>query len=106
MNIDPECLSAEIYDLVREIPAGRVATYGMVARLAGIPSYARWVGRVLSQAPPSFGLPCHRVVNSQGRLVPYWPEQRKLLEQEGVILKKNGTVDLRKYLWNILHETV
>lgn len=45
MNIDPECLSAEIYDLVREIPAGRVATYGMVARLAGIPSYARWVGR-------------------------------------------------------------
>lgn len=44
MDFDPECLSAEIYDLVREIPAGRVATDEMVARPAGILSYARWGG--------------------------------------------------------------
>lgn len=101
MNFDPASLSVDIYHIVREIPAGRVATYGLVARLAGIPHYARWVGRILSQVPPSLCLPCHRVVNSQGRMAPHWPEQGKLLEQEGVKLKKNGTVDLCLYLWEV-----
>ena len=79
---------AEIYDIVRQIPPGRVVTYGQLARLAG---------RALANAPE--GLPCHRVVNSSGRLAPGWPAQRELLEREGVTFRRNGCVDLSKHLW-------
>ena len=46
------------------------------------------------------GLPCHRVVNSAGRLVPGWAQQRSLLEAEGVTFRPGGTVDMRRYRWN------
>ena len=82
---------AEIYDIVRQIPPGRVVTYGQLARLA------RRAGRALANAPE--GLPCHRVVNSSGRLAPGWPAQRELLEREGVTFRRNGCVDLSKHLW-------
>lgn len=92
----------EVYSIVRQIPAGRVATYGMIARLAGKPSYSRLVGQAMADAPQNLSLPCHRVVNASGRLAPHWPEQQVLLEKEGILLRKNGAVDLRKYLWDIL----
>lgn len=83
---------AEIYDIVAQIPAGRVITYGQLARLAGMPGYARRVGRALAAAPE--GLPCHRVVNAAGRTVPGWTAQRELLEAEGIRFRRNGCVDL------------
>ena len=61
----PEGFDAEVYSVVAKIPAGRVTTYGQIARLVGMPGYARRVGHALAAAPA--GLPCHRVVNSAGQ---------------------------------------
>ena len=63
----PEGFDAEVYSVVAQIPAGRVTTYGQIARLIGMPGYARRVGHALAAAPA--GLPCHRVVNSAGRTI-------------------------------------
>ena len=86
-----------VYEMVSQIPLGRVATYGQLAFLAGFPRRARMAGRALSFAPP--GLPCHRVVNRAGRTAPHWPEQQTLLEAEGVAFRANGTVDMARFLW-------
>lgn len=93
----PEEFDTEVYEVVAQIPAGRVTTYGQIARLVGMPGYARRVGRALASAPDA--LPCHRVVNAGGGLVPGWPRQRELLEAEGVSFRSNGCVDLTKALW-------
>ena len=94
----PEGFDAEVYSVVAQIPAGRVTTYGQIARLIGMPGYARRVGHALAAAPA--GLPCHRVVNHAGRPAPGWREQEELLREEGVELKRNGCVDLKKYQWD------
>ncbi|MEI3154913.1 MAG: MGMT family protein [Odoribacter sp.] len=93
----------EIYSIVKQIPAGRVVTYGILARLAGFPAIFQTSRSTLSHHNQPDFLPCHRVVNSQGRLAPHWPQQRQLLEQEGVIFKPNGNVDLRLSGWDILN---
>lgn len=91
-----------IYSIVREIPEGYVVTYGLLAKLAGKPQCSRMAGQAMFNVPHELGLPCHRVVNSQGRLAPNWPEQRELLENEGITFKKNGCVDLAKHMWEVL----
>lgn len=93
---------ALVYQVVARIPPGRVATYGQVALLAGRPRAARAVGAALRQAPP--GLPCHRVVNSQGSLAPPDSfsspgEQARRLRAEGVRVSRQRRVDLRRYGW-------
>ncbi len=90
---------AAVHDIVRQIPPGRVATYGQVALLAGWPRHARHVGRLMAQAVPQLQLPCQRVVNAAGRPAPQWPEQRALLEQEGVPFRRNGCADLDRCQW-------
>lgn len=90
----------EVYQLVREIPAGKVSTYGNIAALLGMPQCSRMVGRALKQVPDEVSVPCHRVVNASGRLVPGWEEQKLLLSEEGISFKQNGCVDLKKHLWN------
>lgn len=93
-------LAYEILAVVEEIPEGNVATYGQIARLIGREKNFRLVACVLSRAE-FYGLyPCHRVVNHAGRLAPGWTEQGFLLAREGVELKKNGCVDLKKYGWD------
>ncbi len=87
----------QVYAAVRRIPRGKVATYGQLARLTGYPLRARMVGQALSYAPE--GIPCHRVVNSAGRLAPQFSAQRERLEAEGVAFRPNGNVDLRQCLW-------
>ncbi len=89
----------EVYDIVKQIPHGKVITYGQIAHLLGKPQWSRRVGKAMSYAPQSMNLPCHRVVNSQGRLAPGWMEQRELLIQEEVVFRKNGYVDLKQSLW-------
>ena len=94
-----EHLIYEILSVVEEIPPGKVATYGQIARLIGKEKNTRLVGRILHMSQQYGSYPCHRVVNHAGRLVPGWLEQQELLRQEGVPLKENGCVDLGKYQW-------
>ena len=85
-----ESFSRRVYDVVRRIPEGKVATYGQVAALAGAPRSARFVGFALHSNPEPGVIPCHRVVFRDGSLAPGFafggPEvQRELLENEGVV---------------------
>ena len=100
MAVLNEDLIYEILSLVEEIPEGCVATYGQIARLTGREKNARLVGRVLSMAEYYGRYPCHRVVNHAGRTAPGWPEQRALLEDEGVTFKPDGHVDLKRHRWD------
>lgn len=90
----------EILSAVEEIPEGKVASYGQIARLIGREKNSRLVGKVLSMAEYYGKYHCHRVVNSAGRLAPGFYEQRSLLENEGVEFKENGCVDMKKHGWN------
>ena len=90
----------EVLSVVEEIPEGRVATYGQIARLIGRDRNARLVGKILSMAEYYGSYPCHRVVNHTGRTAPGFYDQRQRLEAEGVGLRTNGCVDLTKYQWD------
>lgn len=100
-KVTNDSLVYEILSVVEEIPEGKVATYGQIAKLIGRDHNARLVGKVLSTADRYGDYPCHRVVNHQGRTAPGWSEQRILLQREGVEFKANGTVDLAKYRWTV-----
>lgn len=100
MKVTTEELAYEILSVVEEIPKGKVATYGQIARLIGREKNSRLVGKVLSCAEYYGDYPCHRVVNHAGRPAPGWIEQPDLLKEEGVEFKENGHVDLKKYQWN------
>ena len=90
-----------IYEAVKKIPKGRVATYGKVAEMAGNPRMSRAVGNALHKNPDPDHIPCYRVVNSKGELAGAFAfggeeVQRKLLEADGIEVV-NGKVDLKKY---------
>lgn len=89
-----ERLAYAVLSAVEEIPAGRVASYGQIARLIGRERNARLVGRILSDAERYGDYPCHRVVNHAGRLAPGFPEQRRRLEEEGVTFRDAEHVDM------------
>ena len=89
----------DVLNIVSQIPRGKVTTYGHIAVLAGWPSHSRMVGRTLRYSPGAEELPCHRVVNKEGRTAPGWSRQRTLLEEEGVTFKANGHVDMQRHLW-------
>lgn len=84
------------------IPAGRVATYGQVAREAGLPRNARLVGRLLASLGPRSALPWHRVVNARGASSLAGAaarEQRRRLAREGVRVGPDGRIDLARFGW-------
>ncbi len=96
---DEPDINHRIWQVVALIPAGKVATYGDVARLAGLPGAARRVGAALRALPAETRIPWHRVVNAQGKLS--LPEgsraqytQRERLEAEGVVFKSGRIQDL------------
>lgn len=95
-----EDLIYEVLSVIEEIPEGKVATYGQIARLIGRPKNARLVGRVLSMAEYYGSYPCHRVVNHIGRLAPSWEEQKFLLENEDVPMRDENHVDIKKCQWD------
>ena len=93
----------KIFAVVKQIPKGKVTTYGRVAAMAGNPHWSQIVGYALHANPNPKEIPCHRVVNKQGKLASAFVfggenAQAALLESEGVEVK-NGFVDLEKYLW-------
>ncbi len=94
----------KIYAVVHRIPVGAVATYGQVARLAGLPGHARQVGYALHALGDGTDVPWQRVINAKGevspRAEPDWAiYQRQLLEEEGVVFDEGGRVDLSDVRW-------
>jgi len=94
-----------IYAAVTAIPAGRVATYGQVAAMAGLPGRARLVGRALRELPEDSAVPWQRVINASGRISSRGApdgesEQRLLLEEEGVVFAHGDRVDLKRFGWD------
>ena len=88
---------SRVYDIVLQIPPGRVVTYGQIAWMVGSPRAARVVGYAMSKAPE--GLPCHRVVNRTGTLAPEQAflgekNQRFLLKLEGIRFLNDGRIDM------------
>ena len=93
-----------VWEVVRHIPLGRVATYGQIASIISSPRAARTVGWALHAVPENSDIPWHRVINSKGRIsidcFEHDPNlQRLLLEQEGVIFDQRGYVDLPVFQW-------
>ena len=96
-------LFERVYEYVKTVPRGKVVTYGQVAAAIGAPRCARQVGWALHVNPEPGVIPCHRVVNREGRLAPAFAfggkaVQASLLEAEGVEVV-GGYVDLNKYRW-------
>lgn len=106
---DPDRISTfygRVYKIVSQIPRGKVATYGQIAAMAGNPFAARAVGTAMQKAPAYLNLPCHRVINKSGGLAPSYAfggagKQKELLEKEGIVFRKNGSIDLKQYQWRI-----
>lgn len=92
---------SSVYEVLLTVPRGKVVTYGQLARAVGAPRMARQVGYALHSNPKPGVIPCHRVVNREGKLAGAFAfgglqAQQKLLEEEGVVVQ-NGVVDLNKY---------
>ena len=93
-----------VWELVQQIPPGKVATYGQLAAMLGFPRRSRHVGRALKRSPEGLDLPWYRVLNSSGSIsLPLYSEgyhmQRVLLESEGVTFKPNGRLSLKIFQW-------
>lgn len=93
-----------VYALVRIIPRGKIATYGQLAMMAGSPRASRIVGAAMAKAPNGQNLPCHRVLYTDGRLLPGgafggMEIQRQLLQKEGITFLPDGRVDVKSNLW-------
>lgn len=102
-TMDRQARLARIYETIRDIPKGRVASYGQVAEIAGIPRGARQVGWALRQLPRGHDVPWQRVVRASGRIAfdkgtPAFEKQRKLLMMEDVAVIA-GRIDMQKYRW-------
>lgn len=100
-----QIFSHNVKKLIKQIPFGKVATYGQIAALAGNFRAARQVAWILHSCSQKDNLPWHRVINSKGRIsLPHgggFENQKKLLEIEGIEFKANDSIDLNKYKWNV-----
>ena len=100
----PDSFPFRAAELIRSIPKGKVATYGQIAQLAGIPGHARQVGYALHNLPDGSGVPWHRVINQKGQIsfisdIFARSLQRELLESEGIVFDSDGVIALEKYQW-------
>lgn len=103
-KLETKALYKQIYSIVKKIPSGKVATYGQIAALAGIPRNARQIGYALHKLPHDSSVPWQRVINAKGEVSPRtWSEnhllQRILLESEGVEFNTEGRVPLKAFGW-------
>ncbi len=107
INEQASTLSAQVYALVNACPAGRVTTYGALAKAVGYPRGARMIGWIMNESP--HGVPAQRVISSKGELSGSWafgtPDlMRQLLENEGIVFSEDGRVDLKRYGWEPLRD--
>lgn len=95
--------TSSVIELIREIPKGKVCTYGQIAAHAGNPRGARQVARILHSCSEKESLPWHRVINREGRIalktMEGYETQQQLLEHEGVEFDESGRIDLNQFLW-------
>ena len=99
ISLGTMAMKEQVYEFVKNIPRGKVATYGQIALFLGNRNFARVVGNILYNNPDPEHIPCHRVVNAQGQLSRAYAfggieAQRRLLVSEGVVFKNNQVVDL------------
>jgi methylated-DNA-protein-cysteine methyltransferase related protein len=95
MSFDP------VYRLVKQIPRGRVLTYGALAKALRLPGGARTAGRAMGATPQGKGIPWHRVLGANGKILirePYASLQKKLLESEGIPVVESR-INVKKHLW-------
>ncbi|NHJ20784.1 MAG: MGMT family protein [Candidatus Lokiarchaeota archaeon] len=101
----PSDFTQDVIKIIKNIPVGKVLTYGKIAKLAGNPRGARQVSWLLHSSSNKYNLPWHRVINSQGKIVLKAEDgkefQKILLEKEGIEIVGENKVDLKKYLWEI-----
>ena len=95
-------MESKVYEFLKTIPEGKVVTYGQIACYLGDKHLARAVGNILHKNPDPENIPCHRVVNAKGEVSAAYAfggsgEQRKRLEEEGIVFGVDGRVDLKKY---------
>jgi methylated-DNA-protein-cysteine methyltransferase-like protein len=105
-KIDSPTTYQLIYATVRQIPKGRVATYGQVAELSGLPRQARLVGYAMHALPQRSSVPWHRVVNAQGKISFRFAAdaaaiQKQRLQREGVRINDRGVIDMNQYRWQV-----
>src|SRR5215210_4197671 len=103
MNVDEQSYRKKVYDIVREIPSGKVMTYGQIAAILGEGYTARTVGYVMHAADTA-NVPWQRVINSQGacstgRMTIPVNLQQEILETEGIVFNEKGRCELDKYRW-------
>ena len=101
----PSDFTQDVINIIKNIPVGKVLTYGRIAKLAGNPNGARQVSWLLHSSSKKYNLPWHRVINSQGRIALKAQDgqeyQKFLLEKEGVEISSTNKIDLKKYIWEI-----
>lgn len=96
----------EFLQVISLIPYGKVATYGQIAKLSGLPRHSRHVGFVLKNLDPQSDIPWHRVINSQGKISLNKENdkghniQAMKLQEEGIVVL-NGKVNLKQFQWNL-----
>ncbi|MDR2172871.1 MAG: MGMT family protein [Burkholderiales bacterium] len=99
-----DTFAQRLYTTIAAIPFGKVTTYGTLARLAGSSRAARQVGGVLRHLPKDTALPWHRVINHQGKVSLAGSSlirQKRKLREEGVVFRKDGSIDLKIFGWNV-----
>ena len=111
---DPIIFNHQVWDIVRQVPAGKVATYGQIARMIPAPQGVdekaylafgpRWVGSAMAKCPQD--VPWQRVINSKGEISPRpgAANQRLLLEEEGVLFNERARIDLKIFGWQVPDE--
>jgi len=108
-DLEKEAFKQAVYDIVRLIPAGRVTSYGAIAKAVGFSNLSRLVGRVMSQCPSEADIPAHRVVNSQGFLSAKDAfgtsgEMQKRLESESIVVTNHRICNWEQVFWNPIKE--
>ena len=96
--------SEQVKKIIKQIPVGKVATYGQIAFLAGNPRGARQVSWILHSCSKKDNLPWHRIINSKGHISlainQGYNIQKALLEKEGIVFEEDGSINLNLYLWH------
>jgi len=96
--------TSRLLEIMKDIPYGKVITYGRVADIAGNPRASRQVAWVLNVYSHKYNLPWHRIINSRGMISlkkgQGFELQKALLEAEGILVEDNGSINLKKYLWD------